>query len=322
MRISLVIFLSLCFLSCSPRLSLPADQGSPNKSNSLIKAHFDNWYDSYLEEGESKKTSDYISIISRKEDGNYVKRVFFPDTKTMTHYNEYKDRLMTIKHGPEKVFSDQGMLTYEGQYSDGKELGLFRRFDYSTGKLVAEGNYRDGEKEGLWKFYDSDGVLQRETKFKKGLMEGETISYSEDGEITAKIDYRADTIYNSKIVSGKHEAFKVVQEMPLFGDGCPELKTMKERKACAQNNMLQTMYKNLRYPPNAREYGLEGMAIVRFVVDETGGIKDILVIRGLSQEITDEVLRVVNLLDTWVPGTEDGEPVSVMYTLPFKFRLE
>lgn len=329
MRIPIVVIICLICHACSPKItnSSSSNNGKSSKFNSLIKQPYDDWYDSFLEEGEIKKHSDYISIVSQKSDGNYIKRSFFPDTRTMIKYNEYMDTGLYEKHGPEKIWTDKGVLISQGQYSDGNELGPFQNFNRKTGNLTNEGNYRLGEKEGTWKYYYPDGQLESQTQFKKGLREGLCENYTEDGEAISKIEYRADTIYNSKILKIVDSKLPLLplnksEQMPMYGDGCPELETLLEQKACSERKMLTTVYKNLKYPPMAREYGLEGMAIVQFVIDEAGKLTELDVVRGLNQEITDEVTRVVKLLDNWVPGMQDGEPVRVMYTLPVRFKLE
>jgi len=45
------------------------------------------------------------------------------------------------------------------------------------------------------------------------------------------------------------------------------------------------------------------------------------VLRGVSPELDKEALRVVKSLPKWKPGMQDGELVSVFYTIPIAFRL-
>lgn len=330
MRISLVVFICLLFHSCTPLIGVTYNSSSGNSTNTPTRTPlitnnvYSDWYNSFLEEGEKKIRSDYNSMVSEKSDGNFVKRVFFPDTKTMTHYNEYQDKELSVKDGPEKVWTDLGSLTSSAEFVDGKEAGIYHRYNRKTGKLVSEGNFSMGLKEGLWQSFTPDGMLEGEINYEKGKREGKAKFYNEDGEISVKTEYRADTIYNTQILKPHKNMFplKRSEQMPMFGDGCPEVESYEEQKSCSQMKLLQTVYKNLRYPPMAREYGLQGMAIVGFIVDETGSISDIHVIRGLNQEITEEITRVVKLLDTWVPGMQDGEPVKVQYTLPIRFKLE
>ena len=64
------------------------------------------------------------------------------------------------------------------------------------------------------------------------------------------------------------EIFTVVEQQPEFPGG--------------QTELLKYLGKNINYPPIAQENGIEGTAVVRFVVNETGGISDIQIIRDIG----------------------------------------
>ena len=43
---------------------------------------------------------------------------------------------------------------------------------------------------------------------------------------------------------------------------------------------------------------------------------------GLGDPYLDkEAVRVVKSMPRWIPGTQDGKPVNVEYTLPITFKL-
>ncbi|MEO1514488.1 MAG: TonB family protein [Bacteroidota bacterium] len=117
------------------------------------------------------------------------------------------------------------------------------------------------------------------------------------------------------------EIFTVVEEMPRF-PGCEDLTDRDERKQCASRRMLEFIYKNIKYPAMARDVGLEGNVVVRFVVSESGSISDIEVLRGIGGGCGKEVERVVNMMPDWIPGRQRNETVKVYYNLPVRFRLE
>ncbi len=79
---------------------------------------------------------------------------------------------------------------------------------------------------------------------------------------------------------------------------------------------------NLVYPLQALEDGLQGTVFVSFVVRSDGRITDGRILRGLSEEIDAEVLRVIELMPNWKPGVQRGEPVSTQLTMPVRFTLE
>ena len=113
--------------------------------------------------------------------------------------------------------------------------------------------------------------------------------------------------------------------MPRF-PGCEDQGSEEEKKACAQEKMLKYIYKNLKYPAIARENGVEGMAVIQFVVNEDGSVGDAKVVRDPGAGTGDSALKVVkgmnSLPEKWTPGKQRGRPVKVLYTLPVKFKLE
>lgn len=120
--------------------------------------------------------------------------------------------------------------------------------------------------------------------------------------------------------------FQVVEQMPRF-PGCEDAGgTDAEKKACADKKMLEYIYKNIKYPTIARENGVEGTAVVSFVVEKDGSITDAKIIRDPGAGTGDEALRVVekmNELPTkWTPGKQRNESVRVQFNLPVRFRLE
>lgn len=123
----------------------------------------------------------------------------------------------------------------------------------------------------------------------------------------------------------EEEIFKVVEEMPRF-PGCEDLATNEERKACADKKMLQFIYDNIQYPAIARENGIEGTVVIRFVVEADGSIQKAEIVRDIGGKCGEEALRVVNLMNTlpqkWTPGKQRGKPVRVWFNLPVKFILE
>lgn len=44
-------------------------------------------------------------------------------------------------------------------------------------------------------------------------------------------------------------------------------------------------------------------------------------IRGVSPELNEEALRVINSMPVWSPGKQRGKAVNVKYTVPVTFRL-
>ncbi len=117
------------------------------------------------------------------------------------------------------------------------------------------------------------------------------------------------------------EIFKIVEEMPAF-PGCEDVADKDARKKCADEKMLQYVYKNIKYPPIARENGVEGMVVIQFVVEKNGEITGAKIVRDIGAQCGNEALRVVNKMPTWNPGKQRGRAVRVQFNLPVRFKLE
>ncbi|MDI1257635.1 MAG: energy transducer TonB [Flavobacterium sp.] len=69
---------------------------------------------------------------------------------------------------------------------------------------------------------------------------------------------------------------------------------------------------NYKYP----KVKVSGKVIVQFVIDEEGRLTDIKVLRDLGYGTGEEAVRVLSKCPKWIPGTQDGKPVRVLYALP------
>lgn len=119
------------------------------------------------------------------------------------------------------------------------------------------------------------------------------------------------------------EIFKIVEEMPRFYcEKCEILPTKQERKKCSDAAMLEVIYKNLKYPPELQSTCISGRIIIRFIVKKDGRIAGIKVVRGLHKLFDKEAIRVIKLLEKWIPGTQRGKKVDVVYNIPIRISLE
>lgn len=86
--------------------------------------------------------------------------------------------------------------------------------------------------------------------------------------------------------------------------------------------MYSFIKKNLNYPVVDQEMNIQGRVTVRFVVSKTGEITNIQLVKGISPTCDKEAMRVIKNMPRWIPGKQNGEPVSVYFILPVVFRLQ
>ncbi|MDR3695858.1 TonB family protein [Mucilaginibacter sp.] len=79
--------------------------------------------------------------------------------------------------------------------------------------------------------------------------------------------------------------------------------------------------KNLRYPGQAQEDGIDGKVIVSFIIEKDGTLSNITVIKPAGNGFDEEAVRVLKLAKAWKPGMQNGQAVRVKYMLPVNFQV-
>ena len=90
-----------------------------------------------------------------------------------------------------------------------------------------------------------------------------------------------------------------------------------------QSALMAFLQKNIKYPADAKQKGVDGRVLVQFVVEKDGTLSDIKVARkGKLPSLDAEALRVVKLIKGFKAGrNEKNQPVRVKYSLPVSFIL-
>lgn len=86
--------------------------------------------------------------------------------------------------------------------------------------------------------------------------------------------------------------------------------------------ILRFIAENLKYPSIAQDQGLQGTVVLKFTVDKTGAVTDIVISKSLSRECDKAAVECVSKLKRFTPARQQGHPVPVKYTLPIRFRLQ
>jgi protein TonB len=102
--------------------------------------------------------------------------------------------------------------------------------------------------------------------------------------------------------------FISVQQMPSFPGG--------------ETARTKFLARNLRYPTQAVEDGVQGTVYVTFVVKTNGSLADIKILRGIGGGCDEEAFRVVKKMPSWYPGYQNGRNVPVRYTLKVDFKIK
>lgn len=105
------------------------------------------------------------------------------------------------------------------------------------------------------------------------------------------------------------EFFVSAEEMPSFQGGGIE---------AFRNWVL----KRFEYPAIAQENGIQGVVVIRFLIEKDGRLTNISVIVTPDRSLSDEVVRVLKTSPKWKPGKHRNSNVRIQYTMPIEFRIQ
>ena len=131
----------------------------------------------------------------------------------------------------------------------------------------------------------------------------------ENKEDPNKYEQTEETEISEKKKTEKEEAFVRVENMPEFQGG-------------GLNKFRAYIQKNLEYPQEAKNKGVEETIYVEFIIETNGEISNVAVIRGENENLKNEVKRAINNAPDWEPGTQRGEKVRVLFNMPVVFELD
>jgi len=143
-------------------------------------------------------------------------------------------------------------------------------------------------------------------------------SDAREDEASTSRDYRANTLPEARhggAAMKKEDArdasetvLAYAKEMPSFPGGDSE--------------RLKFLSKNIRYPQQAAENGIQGPVYISFVVKTSGILADVKILQGIGGGCDEEAIRVVKKMPRWNPGYQNGKKVAVLFNMKIDFRLQ
>jgi protein TonB len=236
------------------------------------------------------------------------KAALFYGSKNITGY--VYDEIKREEQGRHLVKNEKGWGLIR---SSGESL-IPCRYDTLISMLGEGYKVMEGEKYGV--VSEVDEVLL-EIKYEK-------VDHYRDGEYLAKVD-GVWTMKKGNEMRTDWQKFVFVrpEQPPLYATCSPnQLKEGKTDEDCSQKKMLMKVYGSIKYPAVARESGVQGTCLIRFLIDKNGKAQNFEIVRDIGAGCGQESLRVAKLLQNWTPAQEGGINVATEYNLPIKFKLQ
>ena len=117
------------------------------------------------------------------------------------------------------------------------------------------------------------------------------------------------TVTKADVSDGEAVPFSLLEDKPTF-------------QGSDANKFSEWVNSHLKYPEDAKAAGEQGRVTLQFTIGADGAVSNVKVLRGVSESLDAEALRVVSSSPNWEPGQVNGKPVSVIFTFPVVYKLK
>lgn len=188
----------------------------------------------------------------------------------------------------------------------GKLHGLIKRFNRQD-EVVESTNYKKGRKDGPYFLIEGDTIIRG--------------TYARNKKVNSwKYEHKGN--HNTRM-----ELFYKGQVLKPIGDNTFNMHTEEPSITVEEDAYFPTgskgwglfLRKNLKYPPAAKQAGIQGQVIMKFMVSTSGALEEMTLVSSPNHDLTLEAMRVLKLSPNWVPAKVKGEPTKSEMTIRIVF---
>lgn len=286
----------------------------------------------------NKDSADFMRVVDQRDSvsGLYKITEFYPNSvrKLIGTASLYWPKV--IWEGPSITFDKQGRKVQQITYQNNSPAGAAYYY-YPNGRVMKELNYVNTDinssakgkvslKYKLVNYYDSAGVqlvkdgngylketpnkrITEEGNYADGVRHGIWKGTVVEEEANFEEKYDKGTFVSGRSVKpdGKVTEYTIKEVLPKFPGG--------------EKAFGKFLTENIKYPAEARSWGMAGKVVLTYDVGKDGSITDIQVLSSPHYALEEEAVRVLKRSPKWEPGIQNGIPVKVRYTLPINFSI-
>lgn len=166
---------------------------------------------------------------------------------------------------------------------------------------------------GTFDSWFNNGQLSHHEEFEHGKRAGEMRLYYPSGKLKRRARYSSpfESAGECFLADGQPVPFSEYERLPVYPDGDG-----------GNRAVVAAIQKSVKYPADALRKQREGRVFVSFTVTKKGEIADVKVVRSVFHSIDAQVVHAVERLQRFAPGQQDGQPVSVSFTVPVTFAIQ
>lgn len=281
-------------------------------------------------------------VVKDKENANFYRKIFYLKSDSLYKIEDYyisdsiqmkglfHDPQAEFKEGLVRWYYENGNVKTEAFYVFDEIKGL-RRTYYSNGQIEELRNYLleydsiDYEIKELFdkegdtlvyngtgqyiKYYDNNNIKIK-GQLENGLKIGKWESWRKNGQLHYREYYNS----NGQLSHGKS------YDLQSNEYSYEELKVKVNYKG-GDKKLYKKIYRNINYPREAYNAGIEGKIHVNLVINKNGRISESFILKRIGGGCDEEALRVIKKCKKWNPGLQRGQKIKTIVTLPIRFKL-
>jgi TonB family protein len=193
-----------------------------------------------------------------------------------------------------------------------KENDYYHCWDYNSNNIqVTESFYTDtnfSRKLLCHKYFsETKGFLEQTRCYENGRLHGYFVDYNENGDTTAYQVYDNGSVVSewSSETTDNSKVFEMIEETAEFPGG--------------KSAWLTYLADNIKYPKSLKKEKISGQVLAKVIVDATGHVSTIEIVKSLHPLLDAEVIRVLKKSPQWKPAKQNGRNVSLTFTQPISF---
>lgn len=203
-----------------------------------------------------------------------------------------------------------GRLKITGAISEDmkRPVGTFTYYD-TTGMVTMRRKYV-GHGGAIETQYYPDGHIMLEGPTLEQHKMGDWTAYYPSGKIKAVGSYSIDQLDTASFFNedgSANDSRKVFWRDAEYPGGTEA--------------WLQFLNKNLHYPDDAVNNGLQGTVAVRFKISKEGSTSDFTIIQSAGKSLNEEAIRVIKKSGDWLPAIHGGIAEDTYKIQPVGFRI-
>lgn len=230
-----------------------------------------------------------------------------------------------VKNGPFIYYYQGGLIKEIKNFTEGRVVGAYEAW-YPNGKKKEEGDFKDSnyrllyfwdslgmpliiQGNGLLVRYFSNGKVKEEGRYGNAFKIGEWKGYTPKGKLFYEEEYDS----YGKLLKGKSfYKRKTYVYTQILETAHPQ---------GGVESFLNSIGQHMKYPEEAKVNRIQGEVFVRFMVEKSGKLTNVEIMKGLGYGCDEAVLEAFKKVPKWSPSKKRGQPVRQSLVLPIRFEL-